>query len=108
MQYKRWYDDYNDLKSLLDLLEKLTPNQVEAISEDFLQIIMNRNKSRLDEVIKTLSDNAPPRYSRWYDKNYNLHTWIEFIRISNDNERKEIINSFIMSLLNYVASVDNE
>ena len=48
-------------------------------------------------------------YSRWYDKNYNLHTSIEFIKtLENEEERIELINAFIMALLSYAGNVDNE
>ena len=79
-----------------------------GISQDFLQIILARYKDEFDISIKNMNDNPPPRYSRWYDKNYNLHTCIEFIKTLEDNEKAELINSFIMSLLSFITNVDDE
>lgn len=108
MQYKRWYDKYPELKSLLTLLETVDDYNVELIAQDFLQIILDKYKTEFDKTIKHMTDNPPPGYNRWYDKNYNLHTCIEFIKILDDNEKKELINSFIMSLMSFITNVDNE
>ena len=106
--YNRWYDKYPQLKQLLSLLEKVPPNYADIIAQDFLQIITAKYKDRFDEVIEKLSVNAPPRYNRWYDKNYDLHTCIEFIKMLDDDEKPELISSLIMSLLSFITNVDDE
>ena len=106
--YNRWYDKYSDLKHLLLLLETVDEYNIEIIAQDFLQIIISRYKDKFDCVIQELNDNPPPRYNRWYDKNYNLHTCIEFIKTLEDNEKAELINAFIMSLLSFITNVDDE
>ena len=106
--YNRWYDKYPDLKKMLTLLESVPKEYADIIAQDFLQIILDKYKDKFDEVIKNMSDNAPPRYNRWYDKNYDLHTCIEFIRNLDDEEKPELINSFIMSLLSFITNVDDE
>lgn len=106
--YNRWYDNYPELKSLLMLLEKVDKEQIELIAQDFLQIILAKYNNRFDEAIQNMQKNAPPGYNRWYDENYNLHTCIEFIKTLDENERKEIINSYLMSLLSFITNVDDE
>lgn len=106
--YNRWYDNYPELKSLLTLLEKVDEYNIELIAQDFLQIILEKYKDQFDKTIHHLSNNPPPGYKRWYDENYNLHTCIEFIKTLSDNERKELINSFIMSLMSFITNVDQE
>ena len=106
--YNRWYDKYSDLKSLLLLLETVDEYNIELIAQDFLQIILAKYNDKFDSAIKNMSDNAPKSYNRWYDKNYNLHTCIEFIKTLDDNEKTELINSFIMSLLSFITNVDDE
>lgn len=106
--YNRWYDNYPDLKSLLMLLETLDDYHIEMIAQDFLQIIMAKYQDKFDLAIKNMSDNAPPGYNRWYDENYNLHTCIEFTKLLDDNEKIELINSFIMALLSFITNVDDE
>lgn len=106
--YNRWYDKYSDLKHLLLLLETVDEYNIEIIAQDFLQIILSKYKDEFDFVIQELNDNPPPRYNRWYDKNYNLHTCIEFIKTLEDNEKEELINAFIMSLLSFITNVDDE
>lgn len=102
--YNRWYDKYPELKYLLSLLETVDEYHIELIAQDFLQIILNKYGQSFDEFIKKISDNAPENYKRWYDKNYNIHTCIEFIKIIDDNEKEELINSFIISLLSIMAN----
>jgi hypothetical protein len=106
--YNRWYDKYPDLKKLLTLLESVPEQYADIIAQDFLQIVMDKYKDKFDDAIKKMSENAPPKYNRWYDKNYDLHTCIEFIKILDDNEKSELINSFIMSLLSFITNVDDE
>ena len=106
--YNRWYDKYPDLKQLLMLLETLDEYNIEIISQDFLQIILSKYQAEFDFAIEHMNNNPPPRYSRWYDRNYNLHTCIEFIKTLEDNEKAELINSFIMSLLSFITNVDDE
>lgn len=107
-EYSRWYDKYSDLKSLMKLLEQLDEYSLELIAQDFIQIITGKYQNEFDKVIKKLSDNAPPDYKRWYDRNYNLHTCIEFIKtIENEEERMEIINSFITALLSFASGYEN-
>lgn len=108
MKYNRWYDKYPELKSLLNLLESIDEAYRELIAQDFLQIVMSQYSDQFDEVIKNISDNAPSEYSRWYDKDYNLHTCLEVIRFLDDNEKKQLINAFINALLSFVAHNDNE
>lgn len=106
MQYNRWYDEYPELKSLLSLLSQVNKENIDLISQDFLQIIMDRYGNIFDEKIEHLNRNAPPKYSRWYDENYNLHTCVEFIKILDEDERKNLINAFIMSLMSFITNVD--
>ena len=106
--YNRWYDKYPDLKQLLTLLEAVDDSYTDLIAQDFIQIIVSQYKDKFDEVIKHLSDNPPPRYSRWYDQNYDLHTCIEFIKTLEDTEKNELINTLITSLYSYITNVDYE
>lgn len=90
------------------LLETLDDYHIEIIAQDFLQIITTKYQDKFDLAIQRMSDNAPPGYNRWYDENYNLHTCIEFVKLLDDNEKIELINSFIMSLLSFITNVDDE
>ena len=106
--YNRWYDKYPDLKSLLILLETVDKQYLEIIAHDFLQIILEKYSGRFDEVMQKMSENPPPRYNRWYDENYELHTCIEFIKTLEDEEKIVLINSFIVSLMSFITNVDDE
>lgn len=106
--YKRWYDKYPELKSLLTILESIDKSAVDLIAQDFLQIILEKYGEDFDKVIKYMADNPPPRYSRWYDENDNLHTCVEFIKNLSDNDKKELVNYFIASLMSFVTNVDHE
>ncbi len=107
MEFKRWYDNYHHLKAIILLLEHVEEKNLDIIAQDFIQIITNRYNKNFDEIIKILDENAPPRYSRWYDKNYNLHTCIEFVKTLDDKEKEELINLYLVSLLSFIENVDN-
>lgn len=106
MKFNRWYDQYPDLKSLLSLLEKVSDENIELIAQDFLQIIMQKYGENFDEKIERLNKNAPKQYKRWYDNNYNMHTCIEFIQTLNDEEKQELISSFIIAIMSFITNVD--
>ncbi len=106
--YKRWYDSYPELKQLLLLLEKVDDSYTDLIAQDFLQIIVAKYKDRFDEAIRKMSENPPPKYNRWYDMNYDLHTCIEFIKTLDDDEKVELVNSLIMALYGFITNVDDE
>ena len=107
-KFERWYDKYPDLKSLLELLENVDEYNIELIAQDFIQIIAVKYQKEFDKAIQELAKNAPPGYKRWYDKSYNLHTCIEFIKTINDEEEKKaLINAFIMSVLSFAQEADN-
>ena len=50
--YKRWYDKYPDLKSLMLLLETVDEEHIEIISQDFLQLMAEKYGNKFDEVIQ--------------------------------------------------------
>lgn len=106
--YKRWYDKYPELKSLLTILESVDKSAVDMIAQDFLQIILEKYGDDFDKIIHHMAENPPPRYSRWYDENDNLHTCIEFIKNLPDSDKKELVNYFIASLMSFVTNVDHE
>ena len=103
MSFNRWYDKYSNLKNLLLLLQKVDDYCIELIAQDFLQIALDKHKDKFDTVLQNMSKNPLPRYNRWYDKNYNLHTCIEFIKTLEDPEKEELINAFIMSVLSFIT-----
>ncbi len=106
--YQRWYDKYPELQQLLMLLQKVDDSYTDMIAQDFIQIIVAKYKDQFDDAIKKMSDNHPPKYSRWYDLNYDLHTCIEFIKTLEDDEKIELINTLIMSLYSLITNVDDE
>ena len=106
--YKRWYDNYPELKQLILLLEKVDDSYTDLIAQDFIQIITEKYRNQFDDVIRKLSENPPPKYNRWYDTNYDLHTCIEFIKTLDDTEKVELVNSLIMDLYTFITNVDDE
>ena len=109
MQAARWYDKYSDLKSILQTLKGVDEDILELITQDFIQIVLSRYNNQLDSVIMNTSANLPPDYKRWYDRNYNLHTCVEFIKtIDDDNERIRLINDFVATVLTFISDNNND
>lgn len=106
--YNRWYDKYSELKMLLTLLEKVNEYDMELIAQDFLQIILDKYKYEFDNKMQSINQNQPLKYNRWYDNNYTLQTCIEFLKTLSDNEKQELINSFIMSVMSFINNVDEK
>lgn len=104
MSYSRWYDKYENLKNLMELLKKVDNSFIDIVAQDFLQITLEKYKERFDSTIQEMSKNPLPNYNRWYDKNYDLHTCIEFIKTLDDEEKEDLINAFIMSLVSFITN----
>ena len=54
--YKRWYDKYPELKSLLTILESVDKSAVDMIAQDFLQIILEKYGDDFDRIIQHMAD----------------------------------------------------
>ena len=105
MKYLRWYDKDPLLKSFIATLESLDEQTIDLLAQDFIQVIMDSGYINVDETIGLLAKTAPKSYNRWYDKNYNLHSCIEFIRTLPEERREELINKFKESCFNLITAI---
>lgn len=105
MKYLRWYDKDPLLKNFIGILEVLDEKTLELLAQDFIQIIMDSGYTNVDKTIDLLSKTSPKQYNRWYDKNYNLHSCIEFLKSLPPERRGELISKFKDSCFNLITAV---
>ena len=105
MNYLRWYDKDPILKELMSLLECLDPETIDLLAQDFIQIIMDSPFLNKDSSIDLLNKNQPPRYSRWYDKNYNLHTCVEILKTLPQEDKEKVVETFKESFFQLVTNI---
>ena len=91
MEYLRWYDKDPLIKEFMNALERLDQDTISLLAQDFIQIMLE------DEQINT--DN------RWYDKNYDLHSCLEVLKLLNPNLQKKIIEKFKESMYQIIATM---
>lgn len=105
MKFLRWYDKDPVLSEFMSLLECLDAETVNLLAQDFIQIIMDSPFLNKDSSIDFLNKNQPPKYGRWYDKNYNLHTCVEILKSLAPDEKEKIIETFKESFFQLVTDV---
>ncbi len=105
MNYLRWYDKDPDLKEFMALLESLDSQSVDLLAQDFIQIIMNSGFIDSDKTIDTINKSSTGKYNRWYDKDYNLHTCIELLKILPDQQKKIMLETFKESCFEFIADI---
>lgn len=105
MKYLRWYDKDPQLKSFVSMLEVLDEQTIELLAQDFIQIIMDSGYINIDNTIGLLSKTAPKCYNRWYDRNYNLHSCIEFLRTLPEERRGELVEKLKESCFNLITAI---
>ena len=105
MNYLRWYDKDPSLREFMTLLETLDPEVIDALAQDFIQIIMNSGFINIDSTIDLLNKTAPGKYNRWYDKNYHLHTCVELLKNLPDQEKQQLLETFKESCFEFITNL---
>lgn len=105
MKYLRWYDKDPCLKNFIASLEALDEQTIDLLAQDFIQIIMDSGYINIDDTIDLLSKTAPKSYNRWYDKDYNLHSCIEFLRTLPQEKRAELVEKLKESCFNLITAI---
>lgn len=108
MQYVRWYDKDPDLSHLMHFLEGLNDEVRDEIAQDMIQILMGEVCINADGKISDLSSSTLTEYKRWYDQNLSLHSAIEMIRNMGEEERKEIIERLMESIVQILTEYNYE
>ncbi len=105
MEYLRWYDKDPLIKEFMNALERLDQDTISLLAQDFIQIMLEDEQINTDNALKSLIQNAPPSYNRWYDKNYDLHSCLEVLKLLNPNLQKKIIEKFKESMYQIIATM---
>ena len=105
MEYLRWYDKDPIMKEFMSVLERLDQDTISLLAQDFIQTMMEDEEINADGALKSIIQNAPPRYNRWYDKNYDLHSCLQVLKQLNPEHQKKVIEKFKESMYQVIASL---
>lgn len=105
MAFLRWYDKDPLIKEFMQALERLDQDTIALLAQDFIQTIMDDERLSTDGTIQSLIKNVPPRYNRWYDKNYHLHSCLEVLKSLDSEHQRIVIEKFRESMYQLVASM---
>jgi len=97
--HQRWYDKNIYLKNLMNFLEHSCEQIQNDIAEDIIQI-MAAKEYDLDSFFCRI-DSRTLDGKRWYDKNPNLQAAVEMLKYISENEKKELFNEILGSVINY-------
>ena len=99
----RWYDDDEDLKQLFAFLEEVPENARHIIADDILQILFQEIKMDVNSVVNELSKLKSNHNNRWYDKEVNIQSCIEIIKLVPKNQKRELIMRIVENLHQLIA-----
>lgn len=104
MIHIRWYDQDENMKLLINILEKLSEDAQNSIAEEIIQLLMQRNIDS-DSLIEKI-EYVPNRH-RWYDKNETLHSAIKMLKKFSGEERKEVFSEIFTSMFDLLQQMGN-
>jgi len=100
MNYKRWYDKNEILKQIMEMLEKSDPNTRNDIANDIIQLIINKQYD-IDNFIQIIYNQDSSARNRWYDQDETMHSAVEMLKSTDENEKKELFNEILNTILNF-------
>ncbi len=101
MQYTRWYDKDQTLSVVMSALEKLDEQIRNAVATDLLQLIIQRNDNQ-DSLLKKLDQQDTGARRRWYDKEDNIHSAVELLKVIEKPERDPILKEVLYTIMHFV------
>lgn len=99
MPHTRWYDKDENMKLLINMLEKFPFEAQESIAEEIIQLLMQKD-IKADEFIKNL-EYVPSRH-RWYDKSESVHSAVKMLKKLTIAQRKEIFLEIYASVFDII------
>ena len=99
MAYTRWYDKDNQIKIIMDTLEKIDDEIKISVAVDLIQIVMGSKITEADEFIDELNSEYVPVRRRWYDRNETLHSAVEMLKHVEGDEKRELLKEILFSIM---------
>lgn len=106
MKYSRWYDKDNNLKIIVETLEKMSDGIKLSVANDIIQMVMERSDT--DRVIEVLNSSYIADRRRWYDANETLHSAVELLKYIEETERTYILYEIAASIIHFQAAQNIE
>ncbi len=107
-EIKRWHDENQKLKEMLDVLEKMPEHELNEITRCFYQVvnIYWRQKKTYEENLsigreKLFSYYKAYQKRRWYDKTPSLSSALNILSTFSSKEIDMIVEGFISALKEY-------
>lgn len=74
---KRWYDDNENLKKIIEILGKR--QDLDSVALDIIQIMFQKQYDK-DDFLEVISKDFIDHRERWYDRDYMFHSAIEMLK----------------------------
>jgi len=94
MQNKRWYDNNQNLKTIIESLKNY--HDLDSIALDIIQLMFQKQLDK-DDFLETISKDIISRRERCYDRDYMFHSAIEMLKFLPDDAAERILHETIMS-----------
>lgn len=89
----------------MSALERLDQETIDLLAQDFIQTMMEDEEISSDGALKSLIQNVPPGYNRWYDRNYDLHSCLEVLKSLEPEHQKRVIEKFREAMYQLIATM---
>lgn len=100
MHFTRWYDSDNNIKFIVNVLEKMDSESRKSLAADIIQILINDKGQNTDELIENITANPVLSLNRWYDQDETVHSAVEMLKFTDNDEKKELLKEFLYSIVN--------
>lgn len=100
MQHNRWYEKNETLKQIMETIESFDPETRNDIANDIIQLIVNKQYD-VDNFIHIVNNQSPFIRKRWYDKDETTHSAVEMLKNVNEDEKKELFNEILTTILDF-------
>lgn len=99
MPQTRWYDKDNQIKLLIEALEKIDDESQLSVALDVIQMVIFDRGNNTDDFIKKMNSLYIPARNRWYDKEENIHSAVEMLKFVEEPERSELLREILYSIM---------
>ncbi len=97
MYYKRWYDNNETLRKIIESIGSHPDS--DSIAIDIIQLMFQKQQNK-DDFLETINKEFIDQRGRWYDKDYMFHSAIEMLKLL-PNELAERILKETVSCWNF-------
>ena len=94
MNYKRWYDENENLREIIEALKITHQGNLDSIAHEIVQLMLEKQPDA-DNFIENANKDFVPDRHRWYDKNHSFHSAMEMLKHLPEDETESLLKEIL-------------